>query len=70
MKWHTPTEVAKELRMSVLEVRTACATGQMTYRPANPEAAKPRYLISDEAIAEYVRKTTVQATVRPLRRAG
>jgi len=70
MIWHTAGETAKRLRQPVEQVYLLCVTGQIAWRPKNPQSRRVQYLISEEAIQDYERATTVQAKTRPLRRTG
>jgi hypothetical protein len=66
--WHTPEELAKRLRMTTRQVRGLCASRQIAWRPANPDAVHTRYLISEEAVLAYEKAVTRPALVKPLRR--
>ena len=55
--------------MSVRKIRGLCASRQIAWRPKNPDAVNPYYLISEEAVQAYERAVTRQALVKPLRRA-
>lgn len=66
--WYTPEELAARLRMPARMVRGLCASGQIAWRPANPDARLVRYLISEYAVKDYERAVTRPATLKPLRR--
>lgn len=66
--WHTPEELSARLRMPVRQVRGLCASRQIAWRPANPDAVNARYLISEEGVLAYERAVTRQALVKPLHR--
>ena len=66
--WHTPKEVAIRLRTTERKVQGLCASRQLAWRPANPDARNTRYLISEEAVAAYEEATTRPALIKPLRR--
>lgn len=66
--WYTPEELVPRLRMDLSKIRGLCRSGQMAWRPQNPDSRTPRYLISEEAVQAYERAITRPVTVRPLRR--
>lgn len=63
MELHTPQEAAPLLRLSVGAVYTLCSQRKIRHQRVGP--GRGRILIPSDAIAEYLRSTTVEAEASP-----